>query len=226
MQRRDPFVPGEYYHVFNRGVDKRAIFKSTQDYKRFVMLLYVANSINPIRLDNLLNVAGLKYADVFRYARGEKLVSIGAWCLMTNHFHLLLKEQVTGGISSFMKKLGTAYSMYFNIRHDRSGALFEHPFKSRLVNEDSHLKHLFGYIHLNPLDIEFSGWKDSLTKPSSHAWKSFLAEYPYSSYADIHELGRSERSILDLKEFPEYFQERKDFQFFIDSYLSEDSILS
>ena len=104
MQRKDPFVPGNYYHIYNRGIDKRVIFKSTYDYQRFMMLLYVANNQDPIRLDNLINQDHKNYSEIFYIKRDKPLVSIGAWCLMGNHFHILLREEVEGGISKFMKK--------------------------------------------------------------------------------------------------------------------------
>lgn len=185
-------------------------------------MLYIANGNDPIRLDNLLNINKIPFSDIFNYERGGPLVSFGAWCLMTNHFHLLVKEQVAGGISLFMKKLGTGYSMFFNLKHDRVGALFEGPFKSRLVSEDSHLKHLFGYIHLNPLDIEFSGWNNRMDRPKNLEWKAFLTEYPYSSFHDLHSTERPEHKILNLADFPGYFKKRPEFQDFVDSYLAFD----
>lgn len=220
MQRKDPFVPENYYHIYNRGVDKRTIFKSEHDYRRFIMLLYVANSEEPIRLDNLINLSNKTYEEVLSIKRGNPLVSIGSWCLMTNHFHILLREEVEGGISKFMKKLGTGYSMYFNIKYQRKGSLFGGPFKSQHISEDLHLKHLFGYIHLNPLDIKFSGWGELIAKKYTKEWKDFLKSYEYSSYSDLVGFERPEGGILDTKVFPDYFSEDDSFEDFMDSYLS------
>src|SRR3989338_10803418 len=148
MLRKDPFVTGEYYHIYNRGIDKRVIFKLKRDYERFMMLLYVSNSSEIYRLDNLINRLHKKFDEILALDKGESLVSIGAWCLMTNHFHLLVRQEVDGGITKFMRKLGTGYSMFFNIKYERTGALFGGLFKSRLIGaDDNYMKHLFGYLH-------------------------------------------------------------------------------
>lgn len=215
-----PFIIGEYYHIYNRGIDKRIIFKSIYDYKRFMMLLYVANSEDSFRLDQLINLQHKTYEEILSLDRGRSLVSIGGWCLMTNHFHLLLKEETEGGITKFMKKLGTAFSMHFNIKYQRKGALFGSRFQSKHIGEDNYLRHLFGYVHLNPLDIKFSGWKELIDKQSTKDWKEFLKEYYYSSYQDYIGIGRPEGNVLNKNAFPEYFSEEKDFRDFINNYLS------
>jgi len=222
MQRKDPFVSENFYHVYNRGIDKRIIFKSDYDYQRFVMLLYVANSQDSIRLDNLINQNHKSYEEIFEVKKNTPLVSIGAWGLMGNHFHILLREESEGGISKFMKKLGTAYSMYFNIKYHRTGGLFGGPFKSKYISEDLHLKHLFGYIHLNSLDIKFSGWEKMVDKKYPNELKDLLKNYQYSSYQDYLGAGRSEGKILNKEVFPDYFNKENSFENFIDSYLSFD----
>ncbi len=224
MLRKDPFITGEYYHLYNRGIDKRVIFKSKNDYERFIMLLYVANSNNkqPLRLDNLINHSHKNFNEIMLLDKGEPLVSIGAWCLMTNHFHLLVRQEVDGGITKFMKKLGTGYSMFFNIKYQRSGALFGGLFKSKLIgNDDNYIRHLLGYIHLNPLDIKFSGWEKIIEEAYSKEWKDFLENYLYSSYKDYIGEDRVEKNILDIKNFPDYFNEENLFEDFIDNYLME-----
>ncbi len=184
MFRKDPFITGEYYHIYNRGIDKRDIFKSTFDHERFMMLLYVANSHEDLRLDNLVNRLHKTFQDILVLDKGKPLVSIGAWCLMTNHFHLLVRQEVEGGITKFMRKLGVGYSMYFNIKYQRQGALFGGPFKSKLIGvDDAYMQYLLGYIHLNPLDIEFYQWKQNLDRPTEEM-KGFLESYRYSSYQE------------------------------------------
>ncbi len=220
--RTIPFVIGEYYHVYNRGIDKRIIYKSVHDYKRFIMLLYVANSNDSFRLDNLINNQHKTYREILSLDRGKQLVSIGAWVLMENHFHLLLREDFSGGITKFMKKLGTAYSMSFNIKYQRTGALFGGRFKSRYIDKDEYLKHLFGYIHLNPLDIKFSGWEKFVDKKSPKEWKEFLENYYYSSFQDYINSDRLERGILNKTAFFDYFSEHQSFSDLIDKYLSFD----
>lgn len=222
MLRKHPFVVGEYYHIYNRGIDKRVIFKSDSDYRRFMMLLYVANSEEPSKLDNLLHILHKKYEEIFSVKRGKPLVSIAAWCLMPNHFHILIRENVEGGTTKFMKKLGTAYSMYFNARYKRTGSLFGGLFKSKIIKDDRYLKHLFGYISLNPLDLEFPEWEGLIDKNESKAWRDFLNKYSYSSFFDYIGISRSENNILSREDFPKYFLTSKEFEDFVESYLSFD----
>ena len=222
MLRKDPFITGEYYHVYNRGVDKRVIFKSTRDYERFLMLLYISNSRlrNPLRLDDLLNKQKKTFKEVLVTDKGEPLVSIGAWCLMSNHFHILLRQEIDGGITKFMKKLGVGYAMFFNIKYQRTGALFGGLFKSKLINtNDNYMRHLFGYIHLNPLEIKFPDWQKNLDKNVSDK-HNFLKSYPYSSYQEYLDMDRAEKTILNRKVFPSYFQDKSEFSEFIKNYLS------
>ncbi len=226
MLRKDPFITGEYYHLYNRGIDKRIIFKLKKDYERFMMLLYVSNSNSEksFRLDNLINHSHKNFNEimVLDIDKGKSLVSIGAWCLMTNHFHLIVRQEIDGGITKFMKKLGVGYSMFFNIKYQRSGALFGGLFKSKLIgNDDNYMRQLFAYIHLNPLDIKFSGWENKIKDFVSDDMKFFLESYPYSSYLDyIREDNRVEKNIIQIENFPDYFEDAKSFKDFIYGYLN------
>ncbi|MEK7572424.1 MAG: transposase [Patescibacteria group bacterium] len=221
MLREDPFVTGEYYHIYNRGIDKRIIFKSDKDYERFMMLLYLANSNESFRLDEILNRQKKRLKEVMVLEKGEPLISIGAWCLMSNHFHLLVKQEVDGGITKFMRKLGVGYSMFFNIKYERAGALFGGLFKSKLIGvDDNYMIQLFGYIHINPLEIKFPDWKDKINKSSSNM-KKFLESYQYSSYLDYVGEDRVERNILKPESFPDYFEDTKSFQDFVENYFTE-----
>ena len=223
MLRKDPFITGEYYHIYNRGIDKRIIFKSKKDYERFIMLLYLANSDDSFRLDNILNKQYKTFSEVLVLDKDEPLVSIGAWCLMTNHFHLLIRQEVDGGVTKFMRKLGVGYSMFFNIKYQRKGALFGGLFKSKLIGvDDNYMRHLFGYIHINPLEIEFPEWKDKINKSSVNInMKKFLESYQYSSYLDYIGEDRIEKNIINPKNFPDYFQNSQSFQDFIENYFIE-----
>lgn len=226
MLRKDPFITGEYYHLYNRGIDKRIIFKSKKDYERFIMLLHVSNSNEQsFRLDNLINQQRKTFDEILILDKGEPLVSIGAWCLMTNHFHILIRQEVDGGITKFMKKLGTGYSMFFNIKYQRRGALFGGLFKSKLIGtDDNYMRQLFAYIHLNPLDIQFSGWEDKINK-SSVDMKKFIELYQYSSYSDyINNEDRVEKNIIKPENFPDYFQSSKSFKEFVENYLVDINI--
>lgn len=171
------FEIGEWYHCFNRGVDKRNIFDNEYDANRFLMLLYLANSTNHV---NLFNIRRPRLANVLSDDKGAPIVAVGAYCLMPNHYHLLLKELTEGGITSFMRKIGTAYTMYFNAKHERVGYLFTGPFRSRHVANDRYFQKVISYIHCNPIELYESGWKEGQVKNMQSLEKK-LKEYLYSS---------------------------------------------
>ncbi len=204
--RKVSFVAGEYYHVYNRGNSKQIIFRDKNDYTRFIGLLFACNSSTNFKIDNLN-----KNQSLLDSPRGEKLVHIGAYCLMPNHFHILLTDTGEGNISKFMQKLITAYVMYFNKKYQRSGGLFEGKFKAEHADNDRYLKYLFSYIHLNPVKLIEPKWREVGIQSKSKVLK-FLEQYWYSSYLDYLGMERSERLILDVSSFPNYFGSRKDFQ--------------
>lgn len=123
-------------------------------------------------------------------------MAIGAYCLMPNHLHLLLKEIVEGGISAFMQKIGTAYSMYFNIKHEHHGVLFSKPFKSKHVADDRYLQRVAQYIHLNPVELFDANWKKR-GATNLDALTPRIISYRYCSLADYCGNERPEKSILD-----------------------------
>ena len=218
MQRKTEFAIDEYYHLYNRGVDKRIIFNDQNDYRRFLVLLYLSNSKQEVRLgDRFQRKSTL--SDSFREEVSGELVSIGGYCLMPNHFHLLVREKVENGISTFMKKLLTGYSMYFNKKYERTGTLFEGRFKAVHVNNDRYLEYLFSYLHLNPVKLIDSHWRDNKFFEKTKA-KDFLGGYRYSSYQFYCGQKRPENKILDSKNFPKYFSGKNDFKSFIDNWLS------
>jgi len=225
MERKISFSQEEFYHLYNRGVNKSTIFVDSHDYWRFIFLLYLCNSEIPVRIDNILrNEQGLPLLKiqelVFMQERGEQLVSIGAYCLMPNHFHILVRARKDCGISKFMLKLSTAYSMYFNKRHARTGAFFEGPFRAEHVQGDTYLKYLYAYIHLNPIKLIDSKWKENGIKDSIRAEK-FLRTYKYSSYLEYAEgIQSRESKILSKSSFPKYFLEKTHFRDYIHAWMN------
>ncbi|PIQ69007.1 MAG: hypothetical protein COV91_00775 [Candidatus Taylorbacteria bacterium CG11_big_fil_rev_8_21_14_0_20_46_11] len=215
MSRKVTFAEGEYYHVYNRGVDKRTVFESESDDRRFMLLLYLCNSKIPFRFDRLpewkKEMSLSLIASVMRETTASPIVAIGAYCLMPNHFHILVRETTKDGISSFMHRLSTAYTMYFNIGRRRTGALFQGRFKAVHVDNDNYLKYLFSYIHLNPVKIIDSDWKKNGIKNRRQA-EQFLREYPYSSYFDYLGIRREFSKIINRKKFPTYFPTKTSFK--------------
>lgn len=186
--RLTPFVTSEYYHIYNRGNSKQVIFHDEQDHRYFMNLLGIMNTENrsASRLSKTINSK-------------DGIISIGAYCLMPNHFHILVKQEKDSGIPLFMQKVSTAYVMYYNKKYKRSGSLFESKFKSKYAGEDRYLKYLFAYIHLNPLKIIDEYWKTSSIEKQK---LQFLTEYPYSSFSEYQS---GEYTYVNIEAFPEYF---------------------
>ncbi len=132
--RKVNLVSGEYYHIYNRGNSKQKIFLDNEDYFRFMSLLYACNSKNNFRIFMLM-----KDESPYDFERGKEIVSIGAYCLMPNHFHILLTQTEDENISKFMQKLTTAYAMYYNRKYKHTGGLFEGKFKSKHAKDDRDL---------------------------------------------------------------------------------------
>lgn len=219
MERQCIFSVGEFYHVYNRGVEKRDIFIDKKDWARFHRLLYLANSSQSFEFREIESQA------VETIERGNPLVAIGAYVLMPNHFHILVKEITQSGLSTFMRKLATGYSMYFNKKHERVGPLFQGRFKAEHVSQDEHLKYLYAYIHLNPVKLIEPKWQDIGIKNKDRVLK-FIEQYHYSSYEDYGNANylprtvlRQESKILTKEEFPEYFSGTHDFETYIHDWL-------
>ena len=185
---------GEYYHLYNRGVEKRVIFKNAYDSRRFMALLHLCNSREPVDIGLHLENGGT-ITDLFLKQKVGTIVDIITYCLMPNHFHILVRETSEKGVSQFMQRLGTAYSSYFNKKYKRTGTLFEGPFKARLVDTEPYLLYLTSYIHLNPIKLIDPEWKKFGIKNVESAEK-FLREYQSSSFIDYVGINRQESVIL------------------------------
>ena len=208
--RKMAHVVGEYHHVYNRGNSKQNIFLDNKDRERFIKLLYLCNSLKNI---NFRDDITERKIDAWDFERGETIVLIGAWVLMPNHFHIYITInprchlgaiEAEDAIAYYMKKLCTAYSMYFNKKHERTGKLFEGPFKSTHVTSDPQAKYLFSYIHLNPIKLIDPLWKEKGIKNIKKALQ-FLNTYRWSSYHDHRGVKRPENKIISPKDFPDYF---------------------
>ncbi|MEK7180773.1 MAG: transposase [Patescibacteria group bacterium] len=174
-----------FYHTLNRGVDKRKIFLDTEDYLRGIHDLFEFNDVESV--NNLTYFFRNNSKDVGRpYIRREArklLVKIHTFCLMPNHYHLLLSEVVENGIPLFMKKFNGGYAKYFNEKYNRAGALFSGRYKKVIVKDEAHFIHLPYYIHLNPLDLIAPEWRDRKLTNFTNAMK-FLNSYRWSSHLD------------------------------------------
>lgn len=205
--RKKSFVSGEFYHIYNRGNSKQKIFHDKQDYNNFIGLLYILNTSQNC---NIYNLRRSKNFNTYEIDVQDRLVDIGAYCLMPNHFHILITEKIEGGISKFMQKIATAYVMYYNKKYGRTGGLFEGKFKSQHIDNDRYLKYLFSYIHLNPIKLIDKEWKDKGIRNKKDAVE-FLKQYNYSSYLDFFGIKRPQNKILNLRTFPTYFPDTESF---------------
>lgn len=201
--RKANLVNGGIYHIYNRGVDKRDIFMDDDDRFRFIHDLYEFNDKNPtINLALYLKSKNdkLKEVGLPNIIRGprEVLVEILAFCMMDNHFHLLVRQKEENGITLFMRKLGTGYTNYFNKKYKRTGVLFQGKFKSVHIENESHFMYLPIYIHLNPLDFEFKEWRNGKIDNPAGAM-DFLNNYKWSSYMDY--MGKKNFPSLINKDF-------------------------
>lgn len=157
--RITPLVNDHYYHIYNRGTEKRLIFTNTRDFQRFLKTL------------NFYQYAGPKprfshYVrnKKFKFDPSKKIVEIICYCLMPNHFHLLVRQVKEGGVTNLMRNLSNSYTKYFNIKYKRVGPLLQGQFKAVLMENNEQLIHVSRYIHLNPIssllvkDLNFYSW--------------------------------------------------------------------
>jgi putative transposase len=147
---RISFETDEYYHIYNRGTDKRDIFSGGFDYFRFIRSLKEFNQVEPIvslYIKDQLEKAGKTV--VVGPLHDEKLVEIVAFNLLPNHFHLILKQSRDGGVSEFMKRVSGGYTRYFNYKYKRSGSLFQGKFKATHINSNEKLLYLSAYVNGN-----------------------------------------------------------------------------
>ena len=144
------YAEEHYYHVYNRGASKQVIFHDDADYRQFMYLLKRHLCPKPIQ-----DKFGREYKHLY------KKIRLVAYCLMPNHFHLLLFNLEKDGMEQLIRSITTAYSMYYNKKYDHSGRLFQGTYKASLIESEPYLQHICRYIHRNPRDYK---------------------TYPYSSY--------------------------------------------
>lgn len=203
MKRKHPFVVGERYHVFNRGVAKCTICENESDFWRFLQGLVLFNEKNSTasvlwRLERdrgRLTMNVLKEYIVRPNNERNPLVRVLAYCIMGNHYHLILEEIQEGGITNFMRKLGVGYAKYFNNKYERVGSLFQNVFKNVLIESENQLLYLLVYVNiLNPAEFIEPNWKENGVRDIEKVLK-FAEKYTWSSHLDY--LGKRGSLILD-----------------------------
>lgn len=159
-----PFVNGEFYHLYNRGLEKKDIFFQNRDYSHFIKTFFYYQIEDPKP-----RFSTYRRSKLFPVDPTKKIVDVICYCLMPNHFHLLIKQLKDGGISEFMRRFILSYIKYRNLKYNHQGPLLNGSFKAVRVESDEQLIHLSRYIHLNPLvsllvrDLKLYSWSSYKT---------------------------------------------------------------
>lgn len=199
--RKILFVSGEIYHVTNRGIFHQSIFSGKRDHLRFINLIDFYRYPPLLSFSHHLALPKERKGEFLARLRKEKpLVEIFSFCLMPNHFHLLLKQLQDKGISTMLRNLQDSYARYFNIKKERQGPLFRPMFRAVRIETDEQLLHVSRYIHLNPCSSFITRIED-------------LANYPWSSLPEF--LGERETRFTNIEFILSYFKKRRDYQEFV-----------
>lgn len=187
-----PFATGYFYHIYNRGVEKRSIFENNRDYSRLIKTIkyYQLEGPKP-KLSKFLT------SSIFKPELSKKIIEVLCYCLMPNHFHFLIKQLKDGGITEFISKLSNSYTKYYNTKHTRVGPLLQGEFKAVLVESGEQFIHLSRYIHLNPI--------------ASMMVKN-LKDFRWSSY---EEYINNSNGICSKEDIMGYFKSPKDYEQFV-----------
>lgn len=210
------YVADGFYHIYNRGVEKRTIFQDTPDYK--VFLSYLKCYLEPPQPPAIQNIKinGLIFKKLERPLNNyfDKLDLIG-YCLMPNHFHLIIKQHQQNSMELFMRSLLTRYTMYFNRRQTRVGHLFQGTYKAVFIDNEAYLLHLSRYVHLNPVKETPLRGKPRLN----------LLENSFSSYQDY--VGKRKTNWVKPEPVVSYFESSKPnsvntYRSFVENYEQEE----
>lgn len=173
--RKIPLITNQVYHTLNRGIALQPTFTSSRNFQRAVEIMrYYQNQNLPLRYSQFKALSIKRRSKILEDLAKEKQfwVEIIAFCLMSNHFHFMLKQVKKNGISKFMSNFTNSYTRYFNVKKKRNGSLFQGKFKAIRIESNEQLLHLSRYIHLNP----YSSYVVKTTKD--------LEKYPYSSFPE------------------------------------------
>lgn len=192
--RKIILAEGETYHIFNKTCHNLPLFKNRHEFSIFLEAThYYLQSYSPIKFSKYR-----KNKQRYNIDFSQKLVTLICFCLMPNHFHFILRQELEKGVEKFIKRLCNSYAHYFNTKYETAGSLFQGSFKSIRIENDEQLLHLSRYIHLNPVN-------------------SYLVEnpenYPFSSYLSY--LGKKKLNFLDPSLVLNQFKSPKDYEKFV-----------
>lgn len=196
----------EYYHVYNRGAHKRIIFHNETDYARFLFLILFLQSplvfeqvSRPVRRFVKHRVFDIDAEDTAQITK-DRYVELVAFCLMPNHFHLILRETQENGTARYMQRVLNGYAKYYNTKYGVSGHLFQGPYKAVLVEDNDQLLYLSTYIHRNVRELP--------------EWKNKERRYEWSSYQDYVGKNRWDK-LLSTELILEQFKTADEYEEFV-----------
>lgn len=204
--RKDLLANNEYYHIFSRSIAKYIIFNNEQEYSRILDLINVLHYKNfdyQYSQFSRMDIDKQNRIIIKLKIQNNTFVDIIAYCIMPTHIHLILKQNIDGGITKYIGKVLNSYSKYFNTKHNRTGPLWSARFKNILINDDEQLLHLTRYIHLNPCSAELV---DAPENWNYSSYNEFLdkTQYKICNY----------KNILNINpdEYKKFIDDRKNFQ--------------
>ncbi|MDO8593887.1 MAG: transposase [bacterium] len=209
MMRKEKLVAGNRYHVYNRGVRSEPIFLENSDRTRFLFLLLYCQLPFPLSNNEYHSNLFEKHGSFYLHANREQInaalphrhVELESFCLMPNHFHVSMLAREDTGVSKYMQRVLNAYTKYFNIKHKKTGHLFEGPFKAVRVESSEELLYLSAYIHRNPRELR--------------EWRNKEAEYPFSSLLDYTSENRW-GDLLMSKTILKHFKDEEEYKSFVE----------
>ncbi|MEK7179463.1 MAG: transposase [Patescibacteria group bacterium] len=210
--RKEQFGIGTFVHVVNRGAHKINIVRTDADRWRFLKLLRYLNDVSvPRNWERDISPAHIRdnFARPEQWGEAEPYVSILAHCLKDNHFHLLLLEQREGGISKFMHRVSRSMAANSNAKYKGSGALFQGPYRARIVDNDRHLQYLSVYINIKNVFEAYPGGLKAAANNFNDAY-DWAIQYPFSSTADF--AGERKSSLIDHSARQSLFATPSDFR--------------
>jgi len=190
------FVTGEFYHIYNRGVDKRNVFSDATDLDRFLKSTVEFNVVEPVG-----SLFELSFVKENKKKPNKRLVDMVCYCLNPNHYHFVLRQKIDGGISEYMKRLG-GYTKYFNIRYKRSGALFQSVFQSSYIDSNNYLLRASAYVNLNNR-VHQLGRETSKCRSS---WAEYMGSVP----AELCEKNIILKQFKNVREYKIFAEEALD----------------
>lgn len=194
--KKVPFVNDEYYHIYNRGTDKREIISDGRDLKRFFQAMDEFNVLEPIGsiYENSFLDKNLKLK-----RKQQKLVEIIAYCVIFNHYHFILKQLADDGISKFIQRFANGYTKYYNNKHQRNGVLFQGTFKAIHIDSNEYLLHLSAYVNLNNKVHKLGSEMSKLSKSS---WGEYIGE-SLENFCEKSVILEQFKNTREYKEFTE-----------------------